>query len=234
MFKLMSFLALFLPAVAFSNRIKIKDGLYYGYWVYKNKGVLKEYGVLANNPRKDAGEYILSPTSELAATDEIYIQIKDNVPTIFFYHESSDADLNVVGWAGAKFSGGEMIVSANTIRFLKEDSKERISVGDKFNGKVVRLDIGEKAPIEEVNDEGFSIDYNQYLKANNYAETGLPDVEEPDPSGRKGILVGYPATVFAVGELGICSAFLNDDVVPQIKKDGFSSVGSIKKYKLIC
>ncbi|WP_265349454.1 hypothetical protein [Enterobacter hormaechei] len=36
-----------------------------------------------------------------------------------------------------------MIVSANTIRFLKEDSKERISVGDKFNGKVVRLDIGE-------------------------------------------------------------------------------------------
>ncbi|EPY1491753.1 hypothetical protein [Klebsiella michiganensis] len=73
MFKLMSFLALFLPAVAFSNRIKIKDGLYYGYWVYKNKGVLKEYGVLANNPRKDAGEYILSPTSELAATDEIYI-----------------------------------------------------------------------------------------------------------------------------------------------------------------
>lgn len=27
--------------------------------------------------------------------------------------------------------------------FLKEDSKERISVGDKFNGKVVRLDIGE-------------------------------------------------------------------------------------------
>ncbi|RHX75341.1 hypothetical protein DSY27_10555, partial [Lactobacillus helveticus] len=135
-----------------------------------------------------------------------------------FYHESCDADLNVVGWASAKFSEGEMIVSANTIRFLKEDSKERISVGDKFNGKVVRLDIGEKAPIEEVNDKGFSIDCNQYLKANNYAETGLPDVEEPDPSGRKGILVGYPATVFAVGELGICSAFLNDDVVPQIKK----------------
>lgn len=143
MFKLMPFIALLLPTIAFGNGIKTKDDLFYGYWVYKDKGVLKEYGVLANNPRKDAGEYILSPASELAATDEIYIQIKDNVPTIFFYHESSDADLNVVGWAGAKFSGGEMIVSANTIRFLKEDSKERISVGDKFNGKVVRLDIGD-------------------------------------------------------------------------------------------
>lgn len=216
--KIILYVFLIFPVITFAKNTQVKDGLYYGYWVYKDKGVLKEYGVLANNPRKDAGEYILSPTSELAATDEIYIQIKDNVPTIFFYHESSDADLNVVGWASAKFSEGEMIVSANTIRFLKEYSKERISVGDKFNGKVVRLDIGEKAPIEEVNDKGFSIDCNQYLKANNYAETGLPDVEEPDPSGRKGILVGYPATVFAVGELGICSAFLNDDVVPQIKK----------------
>lgn len=216
--KIILYVFLIFPVITFAKNTQVKDGLYYGYWVYKDKGVLKEYGVLANNPRKDAGEYILSPTSELAATDEIYIQIKDNVPTIFFYHESSDADLNVVGWASANFSEGEMIVSANTIRFLKEDSKERISVGDKFNGKVVRLDIGEKAPIEEVNDKGFSIDCNQYLKANNYAETGLPDVEEPDPSGRKGILVGYPATVFAVGELGICSAFLNDDVVPQIKK----------------
>lgn len=213
----MSFLVLFLPAIAFSNGLKIKDGLYYGYWVYKEKGVLKEYGVLANNPKKDSSEYILSPDPEFAATNEIYIKINNNVPTIFFYHESSDADLNVVGWAGAKFSGGEMIVSANTIRFLKEDSKERISVGDKFDGKVVRLDIEEKAPIEEVNDEGFSIDCNQYLKTNNYAETGLPDVEEPDPSGRKDILVGYPATVFAVDELGICSAFLDDDIVSQIK-----------------
>ncbi|WP_227660665.1 hypothetical protein [Hafnia alvei] len=213
----MSFLTLFLPAIAYSNGIKMKDGLYYGYWVYKDKRLLKEYGVLANNPRKDAGEYILSPVPELSATDEIYIQIKNNVPTIFFYHESSDAYLNVVGWAGAKFSGGEMIVSANTIRFLKEDSKERISVGDKFNGKVVRLDIGERAPIKDVNDKGFSIDCNQYLKANNYAETGLPDVEEPDSSGRKDIFVGYLATVFAVGELGICSAFLSDDIVPQIK-----------------
>ncbi|WP_105654837.1 hypothetical protein [Cronobacter dublinensis] len=216
--KIILYVLLIFPVVSFAKSTQVKDGLYYGYWVYKDKGVLKEYEVLANNPRKDAGEYILSPTSELATTDELYIQIKDNVPTIFFYHESSDADLNVVGWAGAKFSGDEMIISENTIRFLKEDSKERISVGDKFNGKVVRLDIGEKAPIEDVNDKGFSIDCNQYLKANNYAETGLPDVEEPDSSGRKGILVGYPATVFAVGELGICSAFLNDDVVPQIKK----------------
>lgn len=192
--------------------------MYYGYWVYKNNGELKEYGVLANNPRKDAGEYILSPVPELSATDEIYIQIKNNVPTIFFYHGSRNAYLNVVGWAGAKFSGGEMIVSANTILFLKEDSKERISVGDKFNGKVVRLDIGEKASTKDINGKGFGIDCNQYLKANNYVEMGLPNVEEPDPSGRKDILVGYPATVFAVGELGICSAFLDNDVVPQIKK----------------
>lgn len=216
--KIILYIILIFPVITFAKSIKVKDGLYYGYWVYKDKGVLKEYGVLANNPRKYAGEYILSPAPELAATDEIYILIKNNVPTIFFYHESSDADLNVVGWAGAKFSGGGMIVSANTIRFLKEDSKERISVGDKFNGKVVRLDIEEKAPIDEVNDKGFSIDCNEYLKANNYAETGLPDVEEPDPSGRKDILVGFPATVFAVGELGICSAFLNDDIVLQIKK----------------
>lgn len=83
-----------------------------------------------------------------------------------------------------------MIVSANTIRFLKEDSKERISVGDKFNGKFVRLDIGENAPIEEINAKGFSIDCNQYLKANNYAGMGLPVVEEPDPSGREIYLSG--------------------------------------------
>ncbi|HEY2454512.1 MAG TPA: hypothetical protein VGI71_18225 [Scandinavium sp.] len=218
MFKLMSLLALFLPVIAFGNGIKIKDGLYYGYWVYKDNGVLKEYGVLANNPRKDSGEYILSPVPELTATNEIYIQIKNNVPTIFYYHESSDADLNVVGWASAKLSGSEMTVSVKSIRFLKEDSKERISVGDKFNGKVVRLDIGEKAPIENVNDKGFSIDCNQYLKTNKYAETGLPDVEEPDPKGRKGIGLSYPATVFSVSEIGICAAFLDDDIVPQIKK----------------
>lgn len=216
--KTLIYIFLAFPLVTFGKNIQVKDGLYYGYWVYKDKGALKEYGVLANNPRKDAGEYILSPAPELFATNEIYIQIKNHEPTIFYYHESSDADLNVAGWASANFLGGEMIVSANTIRFLKDDSKERISVGDKFNGKVVRLDVGEKAPIEEVNDKGFNIDCNQYLKDNNYAETGLPDVEEPDPSGRKDILVGYPATVFAVGEIGICSAFLNEDVVPQIKK----------------
>ena len=216
--KIIFYIFLVFPIITFSKSIQVKDGLYYGYWVYKDRGVLKEYGVLANNPRKDAGEYILSPAPELSATNEIYIQIKNNVPTLFFYHESVDADLNLVGWAEADFSGGEMIVSVNTIRFLKENSKERISVGDKFNGKVIRLDIGEKVPIGEVNGKGFSIDCNQYLEANGYAETGLPDVEESDPSGRKGILVGYPATVFAVGELGICSAFLNDDVVPKIKK----------------
>ncbi|MEB5922984.1 hypothetical protein [Franconibacter daqui] len=215
--KIFLYMFLIFPIITFAKSIQVRDGLYYGYWVYKDKGVLKQYGVLANNPRKDAGEYILSPVPILTATDEIYIQIKNNVPTIFFYHKNSDADLNVVGWAGAKFSGSEVIISANTIRFLKDDSKERISVGDKFNGKVVRLEIGEKAPIKEVNDKGFSIDCNQYLKANNYAETGLPNVEEPDPSGRKDILIGYPATIFAVGELGICAALLDDDVVPQIK-----------------
>lgn len=215
--KIFFYMIFIFPIITCAKTVQIKDGLYYGYWVYKDKGVLKEYGVLANNPRKDAGEYILSPTPKSIATDEIYIQIKNNTPTLFFHHESSDADLNVAGWAGAKFIGSEMIISANTIRFLKEDSQERISVGDKFNGKVVQLKVGEKAPIKAVDDEGFSVDCNEYLKVSNYMETGLPDVEEPDPSGRKDILIGYPATVFAVGELGICSAFFDNDVVPQIK-----------------
>lgn len=208
---------LIFPVIACAKTIQIQDGLYYGYWVYKDKGVLKEYGVLANNPRKDADEYILNPVPKFTATDEIYIEIKNNTPTLFFYHEASDADLNVVGWSDANFLGSEMILSANTIRFLKEDEKERISVGKKFNGKVVQLKTLERAPIKMSNNEEFSIDCNQYLKTNNYAETGLPNVEEPDPSGRKDVLIGYPATVFAVGELGICSAFLDDNVVPQIK-----------------
>ena len=33
----------------------------------------------------------------------------------------------------------------------------------------------------------------------------------------EGIGLSYPATVFAVGELGVCSRFLDDDIVPQIK-----------------
>ncbi|POT59878.1 hypothetical protein C3432_04000 [Citrobacter amalonaticus] len=215
--KIFLYMILFFPVITCAKTIQIKDGLYYGYWVYKDKGVLKEYGVLANNPRKDSGEYILNPVPELAVANEIYVEIKDNVPELYFYHESSDADLNVVGWADAKFLGNDMIVLANTIRFLNEDSKERVSVGKKFNGKVVQLKNEEVVPINAVNGEGFSVDCNNYMKSNNYAETGLPDVEESDPSSRKDILIGYPATVFAVGELGICSAFLDEDIVPQIK-----------------
>lgn len=67
---------LIFPFIACAKNIKIKDGLYYGYWVYKDKEVLKEYGFLANNPKKDAGEYILNPLSELSAANEIYIQVK--------------------------------------------------------------------------------------------------------------------------------------------------------------
>lgn len=208
---------LIFPLIACGKNIKINDGLYYGYWVYKDKEVLKEYGFLASNPKKDADEYILNPLSELSAANEIYIQVKKNTPYLYYYHESSDADFNVVGWSDAKFVGNDMIVSTNTIRFLKEDSKERISVGREFNGKVVKLNVEEVVPINSIDDQGFNIDCNQYLEANNYAETGIPDVVAPDPSGRKDILVGYPATVFAVGELGICSALLDDDVVPQIK-----------------
>lgn len=208
---------LIFPLIACAKNIKIKDGLYYGYWVYRDKEVLKEYGFLANNPRKDAGEYILNPLPELSAANEIYIKVKKNTPSLYYYHESSDADFNVAGWSGAKFVGNDMIVSTNTIRLLKEDSKERISVGREFNGKVVKLKVEEVVPINSIDDQGFNIDCYQYLEANNYAETGIPDVVAPDPLGRKDILVGYPATVFAVGEFGICSALLDDDVVPQIK-----------------
>lgn len=71
MFKTAIFLALFLPAIAFSNGIKIKGGLYYGYWVYKDHGAMKEYGVLANDPRKIMGKYILSPVPKFTDDNEI-------------------------------------------------------------------------------------------------------------------------------------------------------------------
>lgn len=41
------------PLFAFGENFKIKDGLYYSYWVFKGKGTLKEYGNLTNNPRKN-------------------------------------------------------------------------------------------------------------------------------------------------------------------------------------
>lgn len=211
------FFIVFVPFFAFCNTIKIKDGLYYGYWVYKDHGAMKEYGVLANEPRKIMGKYILNPVPKFTDDNEIYVKVKGSVPTVYFYQKSVESDLNTVGWAGARFSEGNMVISSSTIRMVTEDTTENIFVGERIPGKKLKFEKDELVPLSLIDENGFNVNCNQYLDINAYRENGLPDYEEPDPKGRKGIGLSYPATVFAVGELGICSAFLDDDIVPQIK-----------------
>lgn len=215
--KILFFIAVF-PYFAFCNTIKVKDGLYYGYWVYKDHGIVKEYGVLANEPRKIMGKYILAPVPKFTDDNEIYIKVKGGIPNIYFYQKSIGSDLNTVGWASARFTEGNMVISASTIRMITEDTTDHIFVGEEFIGKRIRLKKDEMVPLSLIDENGFNVDCNQYLDINAYRENGIPDYEEPDPKGRKGIGLSYPATVFAVDELGICSAFLDDDIVPQIKK----------------
>lgn len=217
MLRLMCFLALFIPVAAFSNTIKIKDGLYYGYWVYKDRGVLKEYGVLADNPKKENSEYILTPTPKYTADDEIYIQVKGDKSAVYYYQESIDYELNTIGWADIKIHSNDISIGENTTRMVTEDTKERVVVGDKFSGKIVKLESDEIVPFKVINDDTFEVDCNQYLKVNGYRENGIPYYEEPDPQEQEGIGFYYTATVFAHDELGICAKFLDDDVVPEIK-----------------
>lgn len=207
----------FVPFFAFCNNINVKDGLYYGYWVYKEHGAIKEYGVLANNPRKEINKYILTPVPQFAAADEIYIQVKDNIPVVYFYHENVGAELNTIGWGDANFTEEGMVISANTIRMVAEDSVDHVYVGEKFSGKRVGMEKKEVVPFSSIDDDGFKINCNQYLDINGYRDNGLPDYSEPDPEGRKGIGISYPATVFSVLETGICALFFDDDIVPQIK-----------------
>lgn len=214
--KILFFIAV-VPFFAFCNTIKVKDGLYYGYWVYKDHGAVKEYGVLANEPRKLMGEYILTPVHKFTDDNEIYIKVKGGIPIVYFYQKSVESDLNTVGWAGARFTEGDMIISTSTIRMVTEDATDHIFVGEEFLGKRIRLKKDEVVPLSLIDDNSFNVDCNQYLDINAYRENGIPDYEEPDPKGREGIGLSYPATVFAVGELGVCSAFLDDDIVPQIK-----------------
>lgn len=214
--KILFFIAV-VPFFAFSNNIKVKDGLYYGYWVYKDHGAVKEYGILANEPRKLMGEYILTPVHKFTDDNEIYIKVKGGIPIVYFYQKSVGSDLNTVGWAGARFTEGDMIISTSTIRMVTEDATDHIFVGEEFLGKRIRLKKDEVVPLSLIDDNSFNVDCNQYLDINAYRENGIPDYEEPDPKGREGIGLSYPATVFAVGELGVCSAFLDDDIVPQIK-----------------
>ena len=218
MLKLMCFLALFISAVAFSNAIKIKDGLYYGYWVYKNRGVLKEYGVLANNPKKENGEYILTPTPEYTADDDIYIQVKGDKSDVYYYHANVVSELNTIGWADIKIYSNNISIGENTIRMVTDDTKERVAVGDRFSGKIVRLESDEIVPFKVINDDTFEVDCNQYLKVNGYRENGIPYFKEPDPQGQEGTELAYTATVFAHDEPGICAAFLDDYIVSEIKK----------------
>lgn len=215
--KILLCMALAFPLIAFGENVQVKDGLYYSYWVYKDKGALKEYGTLANNPRKEMGKYILTPTPDYSAADEIYILVKGGNPVVYYYHANSGASFNTIGWADAKFSTNSMSIAKNTIRMVTEDTKELAIVGGKFSGKLVKLESDEVVPLRLINTDTFEVDCNQYLSVNGYRDNGIPDYEEPDPQGQEGIGLSYPATVFAVNELGICAAFLDDDVVPQIK-----------------
>lgn len=214
--KILFFIAV-VPFFAFCNTIKVKDGLYYGYWVYKDHGAMKEYGVLANEPRKIMGKYILNPVPKFTDDNEIYVKVKDGIPTVYFYQKNVESDLNTVGWAGARFAEGNMVISSSTIRMVTEDTTENIFVGEKIPGKKIKFEKDELVPLSLIDENGFNVNCNQYLDVNAYRENGLPYYSEPDPEGRKGIEIGYPTTIFAVGELGICSAFLDDDIVPQIK-----------------
>ncbi|MDH1758773.1 hypothetical protein [Klebsiella michiganensis] len=149
--------------------------------------------------------------------NEIYVEVKGGVPTVYFYQKSVESDLNTVGWAGARFAEGNMVISSSTIRMVTEDTTENIFVGERISGKKLKFEKDELVPLSLIDDNGFNVNCNQYLDVNAYRENGLPYYSEPDPEGRKGIEIGYPTTIFAVGELGICSAFLDDDIVPQIK-----------------
>ncbi len=216
--KILLYAALSFPLFAFGENFKIRDGLYYSYWVYKDKGALKEYGNLSNSPRKEMGRYVLTPTLEYTAADEIYMQVKNGEPVLYYYHVNVGAGYNTIGWADAKFSKNNMVIAENTIQMVTEDTKEHIVVGDEFSGKLVRLETDEIAPLRLIDDNTFEVDCNKYLNVNGYKDNGIPDYEEPDPKGRKDIGLSYPATVFSVSEIGICAAFLDDDIVPQIKK----------------
>lgn len=215
--KIIFYIVLAFPVIAFGKDIQIKDGLYYSYWVYRGEGMLKEYGALSNNPRKENDKYILTPNSDYSAADEIYIQVKGGNPSVYYYHSNSGASLNTIGWADAKFFTGGMSISKNTIRIVSEDTREHVFVGEEFSGKLVGLEKDEIVPLRLISGDTFEVDCNQYLDVNGYRDSGVPDHEEPDPKGREGVGLSYPATVFAANELGICAAFLDDDVVPQIK-----------------
>jgi hypothetical protein len=217
MIRFFLYIVLTVPAITFGKNIQIKDGLYYSYWVYKDNGVLKEYDALANNPKKEMGKYSLTPTPDYSAADEIYLQVKGGNPVVYYYHSNSGASLNTIGWAGAKFSSNGLVILENTIQMVSGDTKDNVYVGVNFPGKLVKLESDEVVPLKLIDDDTFEVDCNIYLDANGYRDSGIPDYEELDPKGREGIGLSYPATVFSVGELGICAAFLDEDVVPQIK-----------------
>ena len=225
MLRLMCFLALFIPVAAFSNAIKIKDGLYYGYWVYKDRGVLKEYGVLADNPKKENGEYILTPTPKYTADDEVYMQVKGSKSVVYYYHANAVSDFNTIGWADVKINSNNISIGKNTIRMVTEDTKDRVVVGDKFSGKIVRLERDEIVPFKVINDDIFEVDCNQYLKAIGRMVSLL--MMSQTHKGRRGsrllIQLQFLYMTSSVYVLHFSMMMLSR----KLKRDGFSFVGLI-------
>lgn len=158
------------------------------------------------------------PVTELNVANEIYIKVENGNPSLYYYHVNIGADLNTIGWASAGFTEEGMIIYKNTIRMAKEDLAENISVGQHFSGKLISLKENERVPLELINKDSFKIDCNKYLKVNKYKEKGIPYYEDSGSKGSGKVLIGYPATIFAVGDSGICSALLNDEGTPQVKK----------------
>ncbi|MDO2433354.1 hypothetical protein Q2V57_17500 [Enterobacter bugandensis] len=100
------------------------------------------------------------------------------------------------------FFKNNILISENTIRMVTEDVKEHV-VGDNFSGKLVRLENDKVVPLRLISDNTFEVNCNKYINVNGYRGNGIPDYEELDPKGRKGIDLSYPAPVFSVSDIGI-------------------------------
>ncbi|RJT45064.1 hypothetical protein [Rahnella woolbedingensis] len=208
----------------YANAEKPSDGLYYSYWNYKSDGKIKEYSVLKNKPEKVSNKYILSKPGKYGGDDEIYIDIKNGAPTLYYSHANNESQSITRGWADARFVDNEIIISASTIitTSIKDDmkiSKDNF-VGDQFPGKKIPLERNEIVPFETINSNSFKVDCNKYLDINNYRGGDIPDYNE-SISGDKNLRQSYGGTVFINGEQ-LCALFLDDDIAPEIKNGWIS------------
>lgn len=203
-----------------ANAEKPSDGLYYSFWSYQSHGKIKEYPVLKNKPEKINDKYILSKAGEYGGDDEIYIQIKNGMPALYYTHASNESLDITHGWADAHFIDNKIIISTSTIvTTLTSDGKggdKDIFVGVPFFGKKVPLIKNEIVPFEKTDENSFKVDCNKYLDVNDYRNGDIPDYSE-SISGDKSLRQSYGGTVFINGER-LCSLFLDDDISPEIKK----------------